>query len=300
MTPNSSPLHVAVIGAGAVGGFFGGQLLAAGHGVTFCVRRPFDHLRIDSATAPIDLPALSITDPAQARPVDLVLLGVKAGDTAAAAPWLAATCDAHTVVAVLQNGVDHITRLTPFIRAQMIVPAVVYVSAELVGAGHIRHDTNARLVVPSGDSGKRLADAYVGSGAEVVLSDDWVTEAWRKLCANVSINALTALTRSSADILHRHDIASVALSLMRECTAVANACGASLPRDTPEQVLTRQRALPENSRSSMLYDVLAGRPLEHDALHGAVLRGARDHDIAVPTTALVHALLDTLSASSAG
>ena len=154
--------------------------------------------------------------------------------------------------------------------------------------------------MPADEDGQRLSAAYAGSVVEVSLSDDWTTEAWRKLCANVSINALTALTRSCANILHRPDIADLALALMRECASVANAEGAHLADDTPEQVLARQRALPAGSRSSMLYDVLAGRPLEHDALHGAVLRGVQRHGIATPTTAIIHALLGTPSASFAG
>lgn len=294
------PLRVAVVGAGAVGGFFGAHLVEAGHDVVFCVRRPFDRIVVESATAPVDRTAVCLVDPSGASAVDLVVLAVKAGDTGSVASWFAALCGASTTVAVLQNGVDHVARVSPFVRAQMIVPAVVYVSAELVAPGHVRHDTNRRLVVPADEGGRRLVAAYEGSAIEVSLSAEWKTEAWRKLCANVSINALTALTRSSADILHRPDIAEIALVLMRECTAVANAEGAHLADDTPEQVLTRQRALPAHSRSSMLYDVLAGRPLEHDALHGAVLRGGQRHGIATPTTAIIHALLDTLSSSPAG
>ena len=125
--------------------------------MTFCVRHPFDRLVVESATAPVDRAAICLVDPAEASAVDLVVLAVKAGDTASLASRLAALCGASTTVAVLQNDVDHVARVSPFVRTRMIVPAVVYISAELLAPGHVRHDTNRRLVPADEDGHPRAA-----------------------------------------------------------------------------------------------------------------------------------------------
>lgn len=283
--------RIAVVGPGSVGVFFAGHLAAAGHDVVACARRPFDRYLIESKEHPLDIPAHVVTDPDQiTEPAPWVLLCVKGHQTEGAAGWLRALCTPDTRVLVVQNGIEH-DRAEPYVNGGAIVSTVVYCGAELIEPGHIEHSSAGHLIVASEPHGAALLELFDGSKAEVRPSDDFVTEQWRKLSLNVVANGLTALTDRELAVLGDPALYPVSVALLSECWQVARALGAEFDPTKAAELIDQIVAVAGDGGTSMLFDTRAGRPTEHDAIHGAALRKAEECGIDTPTLAIVHALL---------
>ena len=278
-----------------MGGYFAAHLALTGYEVQLCARRPFERLRVHTGGRWLDVDAPVLTDPSEANPVDWVLLATKAHHTVAAAPWLNALCREGTTVAVLQNGVDHEARVAPLVDAAEVLPTIVKYGGEQVEAGVVRHYTYGFLTAPDTPAGRRLQELFADSAVEVHLTRDFVTTAWSKLCTNVAANAIPALTMRRFPVFRRPDIAELAEGLISECAEVGRAEGADLPSSVPSDEVQRMASLPDEVGSSMLYDRLAGRSTEHEALNGAVVRAGRRHGIATPLNAAVTALLAAIT-----
>ncbi|MFE9881710.1 2-dehydropantoate 2-reductase [Streptomyces sp. NPDC005784] len=289
--------RVAVVGMGAVGSVVAAGLASTGRmEVTACVRSPLGGLRItrpDGAVEDILIP--EILDPAQMSAVEWVVLATKAHQTAGAAPWLERLCNADTRVAVLQNGVEHLERVAPLTNAARVLPVVVEIAAESPQRGHIRLFERPRVVVPEGDDGANFAALCQDSGITVTLTEDFVTAAWAKLCLNAANGAITALTMRRMPVFANPRIARLGHALVEEARQVATASGANLPDDLADQVIARLRTMPAESGSSMLWDRLAGRPLEYDARNGAVVRMGARLGIPTPHNETATALLEAVS-----
>jgi 2-dehydropantoate 2-reductase len=235
-------------------------------------------------------------DPGAVGPVDWVLLATKAQQTPAARPWLDALVGPRTTVVVLQNGVRHAERVSPPVPLEQVLPAVVYINAEPLRPGVILHRNYGYALVPAGDLAGRLAAVLPGD--MVRPRADFETDAWTKLVVNAAINSVTALTLRRIDVLRREDVGRTALEMMREGVAVARAEGVRVDDGLPEFTLRRMRSQPDGAGTSMLYDRLAGRPLEHEALVGTVARIGAEHGVATPVCAAVTALLAAISAAA--
>jgi 2-dehydropantoate 2-reductase len=284
--------RIAVVGPGGVGTFFAAHLAAAGRDVLACARRPFEHYVVESRTAPVRSPARVLTEPGQVEaPVDWVLVAVKAHQTPGAAPWLLRLCGEGTTVVAVQNGVEGEARLRPLVGAATVVGAVVYCGAELLAPGHIRHDSAGYLILPDVEASHRLAEIFVGTGAQVRISAAYVDEAYRKLGINVVLNGITALTDQPISVVARPDLRELGRRILQECWAVGRAEGATLSDDDIDPLL--EAFAQSNGITSMLQDRRAGRPTEHDALYGAVIRLGRCHGIPTP----YHETLDALLAA---
>jgi len=284
---------VAVIGAGAIGGFFAAKLQEAGHEVTLCVRTPIESLVLEQAGVKREVPVQIATDPARLRPVAWVFVATKAQDTAGAEPWLQALSDSGTTVVGLQNGIEQAERVKPLAP----VSSVVYCGAERVSPGTIVHHQSSRLIVPEGEVSTGLAELFSGTDVEVVPTPDFLTASWRKLLANVSTNPITALSMRRIGVLRDPDIHDLAQKLLDEAVAVGRAAGAQLTPEDARSVLDAQCRLDEGAGTSMLYDRLAGQPLEHEHITGAVVRTADRHGVDAPLNRAILALLRALSAS---
>ncbi|MFF3409641.1 2-dehydropantoate 2-reductase [Streptomyces sp. NPDC002742] len=291
--------RVAVVGMGAVGSVVAAGLASTGRmEVTACVRSPLGGLRITRPDGAVENTLIpEILDPAQVSAVEWVVLATKAHQTAGAAPWLERLCGADTRVAVLQNGVEHLERVAPLTGAARVLPVVVEIAAESPQRGHIRLFDRPRVVVPEGDDGARFAALCQDSGITVALTEDFVTAAWAKLCLNAANGAITALTMRRMPVFANPRIARLGHALVEEARQVAAASGANLPEDLADQVIARLRTMPAESGSSMLWDRLAGRPLEYDARNGAVVRMGARLGIPTPHNETATALLEAVSES---
>ena len=292
---------VAVVGLGGIGGAVAGFLADAGrHDVTACVRRPLDHLVVDCPGGQVDVPLKALTDPAQAKPVDWVLLCTKAHETASAGSWLQRLCTPSTRVAALQNGIDHVARIAPFANGATIVPALVYYNGEKLADGHVRFTPVSahELVVPDDEAGRAFAQLLEGTPLHVQLSGDFVTLKWRKLLLNAVVNPITALTLQRFAVLHRDDVHALGIDILNEALQVARADGANLPDDEPEQAMKVLLSFKVELGTSMYFDRLAGRPFEVEALTGAIVKTGERYGIATPLNGLLLTLLRAISEAS--
>jgi 2-dehydropantoate 2-reductase len=286
--------RIAVVGPGSVGVFFAAHLAAVGHDVLACARRPFTEYIVESATAELRLPAHVVTDPAEldgVAPVDWVILAVKVHQTGSAAAWLTRLCAPSTVVVVAQNGIDGESFAEPFVNGAELLPAVVYCGASLPAAGHTKHENDGFMIVPDTPTGHRLRDVFGDSPAQARPQASFHTDRWRKVGINVVANGLSALTLEPIGVLGRAGVARAATALLRECWAVARADGAELPDDSAAKLVALMAAARPDNRTSMLQDRELGRPLEHDAIHGGVVRAGRRLGVPTPLIELVDDLL---------
>jgi 2-dehydropantoate 2-reductase len=288
--------RVAVVGVGAIGATVAAAVQeAGGHEMVLCARRPLEEAvvqRPGGGEVVIEAPVL--TDPAGVDLVaDWVLLAVKAHQTEGAADWLKVLCGAGTIVAVLQNGIDHAERVGPLAGAATVLPVVNWCPAEPAGPGRVVQRGPLRLAVPDGAAGEAFA-ALMADSADVEVGGDFALEAWRKLCVN-AVSGVMALAGRPAEIFGLSDVRAVGRALAHECAAVARAEGVALTEADADDVIAWIEALPADAGSSILTDRRAGRALEWEARNAVIGRLARRHGIATPVADTVAALLHAAS-----
>ncbi|MEO6527993.1 MAG: 2-dehydropantoate 2-reductase [Gemmatimonadaceae bacterium] len=281
---------IAIIGPGAIGG-----ILAAWLGqdpdntITVCARAAFDHLEVETPSGKITCAPTILTDVSDARPVDWVLITTKAYDAAGAARWLPALRRADTPVVVLQNGVEHVERFTPYVRAEHLVPAVIDCPAERTAPGRMRQRGESWIIVPDSEQGRAFVPLFAKTNF-AVRTDDFTTRAWAKLCINAP-GAISAILMKPTGVIQVDPISELTRGIVRECVAVGRAEGAKLDDGIVEAVVEGARNAPADGLNSLIADRMAGRPMEIDARNGAVVRFGRKHGIPTPLNEMAVALL---------
>lgn len=284
---------IAVIGPGAVGGTVAAWLAHGGHEVSLCVRTPFDGLEVETPVGPISAAPRLLVDPKAASPADWVLVCVKAYDAAAAAQWLAKLVGPATRIAVLQNGVEHISRFEGLAPVERILPCVVDIPAERTAPGRIRQRGTGTIVVPESKAGEAFVALFAASPIAVSTTSDITTALWKKLCINCG-GVVSALTMKPGGVIREPGIADLVRGLVAECVAVGRAEGADLGDDQPEFVANQIASAPADAINSIYGDRLAGRPTEIDARNGVIVRLGQKHGIAAPLNAAAVALLGAM------
>ena len=285
-------MQVAVIGAGAVGCYYGGLLLRAGHDVTFIGRQTHVDainargLLLDTQSFKGHLPAKAATDAAALASPDLVLFCVKSADTEEAGRSLAGRLRPETSILSLQNGVDNPQRLLG-VTGHPVIPAVVYVGSEMAGPGHVRHHGGGDLAIGASPASETLAQTLDAAGIRTTIADDIETTLWSKLVINCAFNALSAVAGISyGPMLEVEGTRDVVASAVQEAVTVARASGVSMPDDLLERIMKIPAAMP-NQMSSTAQDLARGKPSEIDFLNGYVVRKGAELGIPTPTN---HAL----------
>ena len=285
-------MQVAVIGAGAVGCYYGGLLLRAGHAVTFIGRQPHvdainaHGLLLDTKSFKGHLPARAATDTTALAPPDLVLFCVKSADTEQAGRSLAGHLRPETSVLSLQNGVDNAQRLRA-VTGHAVIPAVVYVGSEMAGPGHIRHHGGGDLAIGASTASEALAQTLEAAGVHTTIAGDIEVTLWSKLVINCAFNALSAVANISyGPMLEVEGARDVVTRAVQEAIAVARACGVSMPEDLLGNILNIPTMMPAQ-KSSTAQDLARGKPSEIDFLNGHVVRQGIELGIPTPTN---HAL----------
>jgi 2-dehydropantoate 2-reductase len=308
-------MRTLVMGAGAVGAYFGGKLARAGADVVFVARGAnLDALRaggvrVEAGVSPADAagaPALHLTpvravaDPAEAGPVDLILVCVKSYDSAAAAAALRPIVTPDTIVLSLQNGIENEAILAGALGLPPLLGGLTHIGAELVAPGVVRHDSGGRIIFGELDGCRsaradRLAQLCSAAGIAHHLSRHIAVMLWDKLCWNAAFNACTAVARRTVgELLARIDGRALVRAAMLEVVAVANANGVALDAARVDPEIERSAAELGHLRTSMLQDRDRGRRLEHDALNGAVVRAAERTATPAPVNRVLYALLAVL------
>lgn len=300
-------MRVAVMGAGAIGGFYGAKLIQAGQEVHFLARgRNLAALRergwrIHSYQGDFAVPGVSATDdPASLGPVDLVIIGVKSYDTEAAIATIRPLVGPQTIVFSLQNGVENEPQFAAAYGAERVWGGVAYVEAELLEPGLIDHRVSGALAfgdwVGSEPSARcrAVAALFESVGVPCQLVVPAVICKWTKLMINAALNPMTALTDCTmAEIMAWAPSAETTCAIVEEVYAVARAAGVPVPAAERERILGIVNArLPV--RSSLWQDLRRGGRLEIDGLNGAVVRAGRAVGVPTPVNATLYGVLSLI------
>ncbi|WP_115719884.1 ketopantoate reductase family protein [Gallaecimonas mangrovi] len=306
-------MRIVVLGAGGIGGYYGARLQAAGHQVCFVARGAHlaamqqqgltvkhpaftQNLAVDACS----LDALAAKFPPKS--VDLVLLAAKSDATAsmlyALKNWLEAGSMA---VMSLQNGVDNEAAISQVVgEARTLGGLAVFISGHVVAPGKVQAHGNGELVYgawpnvnnrPMATLAQQLAPLFSDAGIKGVASDDIRRELWRKLMINNGVNPITALTGFRHDQVYaKPALANTVRQLMREVALASTAEGVNLSEADVEALFARVGAFP-SMKTSMLVDREKGRPMELDAICGAVLTRVASLGKTAPVTELLYGLL---------
>jgi 2-dehydropantoate 2-reductase len=292
--------RIAIVGPGAVGGVMAAWLGQGGrHDVTLCARRPLDELQVETPQGTLNIIPKVLTDPAQARPVDWILVTTKAYDAAGAAAWLKGLAGEGAPVAVLQNGVEHRERFAAFLPAAQLVPVMVDCPAERTTPTRIRQRGTAKMAVQDNNYGHEFKGLFADTPVEVALTTDLKSAVWRKLCINAA-GVISGVLLQPSGVMQDERIGELARQIVRECVAVGRAEGAVMDDDLPDKVVQTYRAAPPDSINSLHADRAAGRPTEIDARNGVIVRLGRKHGIATPCNQMAVALIEAMTRASAG
>jgi len=297
-------MKIAVMGAGAVGCYYGGMLARAGHDVTLigraqhvqAVRR--DGLLLDTQTFKTHVPMNASTETNAVRGAKLVLFCVKSTDTRTAAADMAPHLDPDALVFSLQNGVDNAEHLRAAL-AQEVVAAVVYVATEMAGPGHVKHHGRGELVIGPTSKSEELISMFATAGVPMQTSDNVDGELWSKLILNCAYNAISAISQLPyGRVVQGEGMQDVMRDVVAECLAVAQAARVTVTGDVWEAVERIARTMPAQF-SSTAQDISRGRRSEIDHLNGYVMRKGESLGIATPVNRVLHSLVKLIEGRQA-
>lgn len=292
-------MKIAVMGAGAVGCYYGGLLAKAGHEVTLigrprhveAIRR--EGLRLQTAESDVHAPLAASTEPAAVRGADIVLCCVKTSDTVSAASAMAPFLRPDAVIVSLQNGIENPELLRATL-PQEIIPAAVYVATAMAGDGHVRHHGGGQLVIGRSPDSEAVATLFSSAGVPVDISDNIVGVQWTKLIINCAYNALSAISGLPyAKLVQQPGIVQILREVVDECLTVAAKAGIVPVGDVWEGVERIPRTMAEQT-SSTAQDIKRGRPTEIDWLNGYIVRKGLELGVPTPVNHTLHALVKTL------
>jgi 2-dehydropantoate 2-reductase len=298
-------MRIAVMAAGAVGGYFGARMAAAGHDVAFIARGAHrdairrQGLRIESALGDLHLKDVTVTDdPSEVGPVDVVLFAVKLWDTETAGAATRPLVGPHTRVITLQNGVDSVERLAPILGEETTIGGATYVVTNIASPGLIRHNGTAAKITCGRLDGRpdallaRYVDAFKAANIDITLTDHMRLDLWKKFVVLSGTSGMTASTRQPLGVARDDpDMRAFFFQLLDETMAVARASGIEFPPDYTQERDRMVASFPPTMKASMANDLEAGRRLELDWLAGKVVALGRKYGIATPSHAAVYAIL---------
>jgi 2-dehydropantoate 2-reductase len=289
--------RIAILGAGAIGSTILAWLAQnPEHDILACTRTPFTSLSLETPDRSLHVSPRVLTDPETAAPVvDWLLVSTKTYDAPGAARWFPRLVGPQTRVAILQNGVEHLERFSKYLPAAQLLPVIVDIPAERSAPGRVRQRAFGRMTVANSPAGQAYADLFSHTPIERIITDDFRTAAWKKLCLNVP-GAVSAIALKPAVIAHDEAIADVMRGLIREAVLVGRAEGAALEDGIVDEVVNGYRGAPPDSMNSLHADRAAGRPMEVDARNGIIVRLGRKHHIPTPFNQMAVALLGAVAA----
>ena len=322
-------MRICVVGAGAIGGMLAVRLAHHGHAVSLILRganlsavRAHGMTLIEENGQELHMqPACATDSLAEAGPQDLVILGMKAHQVAAVAPDLHHLLDAGTSIVTMQNGipwwyfhklagawqgtpvraVDPDGSIAQHIPIDRVIGSVVYPASEVIRPGVIRVIEGNRFTLGEIDGSdtprvRAISDAFKAAGFKAPVSTDIRSEIWLKLWGNLSFNPISALTHATLeDICLFGPTRELAAGMMREAQAIGERLGVQFKVSLDKRIAGAQAV--GQHKTSMLQDVEAGRPLELQALVGAVIELGTITGVPTPTIGAVHALAGLLAQS---
>ncbi len=303
MSNKAKDLRFAVVGAGAVGCYFGGILARAGHHVTL-IGRPHHVSAIQQqglllTTKQFEefIPLQASTELTAVKDADVILFCVKSTDTIATAEQLKPYLSSAAVILSLQNGVEN-AELIRSVLTHQVIPAVVYVATEMVGDGHVKHNGRGELVIGASSASAFIAEVLSAAAIPTQVSDNVLGALWAKLIVNCAYNALSAITQLPyGQLVLQEGVPTMMEELILECLAVASAGGVVVPGDSRENVKQIARSM-ANQTSSTAQDLARGKRSEIDYLNGYVCRQGQRHHVPTPVNHTLTSLVKMLEKSA--
>ena len=297
-------MKIAVMGAGAVGCYYGGMLARAGHDVTLIGRKQHveavlrNGLLLETQAFQEHLPIKASVNADAVKGARLVLCCVKSTDTEGAGAAMGPHLAPDTLVLCLQNGVDNAARLQALLPCA-VAPAAVYVAAEMAGPGHVRHHGRGDLIIGPLPAGEEIARLFGDAGIAVRISANVAGALWTKLVINCSYNALSAITRLPyGRLVAGGGVEDVMRLVVQECLAVAQGEGVDVPAITWEEVRGIAAAMP-SQYSSTAQDIASGKRTEIEHLNGYVVRKGAMLGISTPANKVLYAIVKLLEGQAA-
>jgi 2-dehydropantoate 2-reductase len=297
-------MNIVVIGAGAIGGYFGGKLVNAGIPVTFLVREKRYKqlkergLRIESVHGDFTVQPHCVLAAEEVENPDLVLLAVKNYQLEGTFSDLKCFVERGAKILPLMNGVQHIDQLVAVFGRERILGGLCYIETTLNEFGDVVQKSLMHDIVfgPLTEVDlpylQRVNTLFLKSGVNAKISQDIITEMWSKFIFLVTLSGVTTATRSPIGVSQQDLFMSAFIrDFVQELVNLAKAIGIKLPEDFSEQMIQRITNTNPEMTSSMHRDLEKGLPLELDSLQGAVLNIAEQQKVAVPCTRAIHALL---------
>jgi len=294
---------IAVMGAGAVGCYYGGMLARAGHEVTLVGRREHVEamrragLRVEHRDFDASFPVKAAEDASGVKGAKLVLFSVKSQDTERAGQAMKAFLGPETAILSLQNGVDNAERLAATLGRE-VVGACVYVASGMAGPGHVKWNGRGELVIGKTSSSEEIALMFGKAEIPVEISDNIAGMLWAKLVVNCAYNALSAIAQLPyGRLVQGEGIPELMAGVVDECLAVARAEGVTIPGDM--HAATRRIAETMSGQfSSTAQDLAKGKPTEIEHLNGVVARKGEALGVPTPLNRMLVALVKVLERKS--
>jgi 2-dehydropantoate 2-reductase len=299
-------MRIAVMGAGAVGAYFGAKLSASGHNVAFLARGAHldalrhEGLRVDSPGSNLCIQnALFTNDPGEVAAVDLILFCVKSYDTEAAVGSLGPMMGSATTILSSQNGVDNADKIASRWGERRTLAGVVYLGAQLAQPGTIKHSAGGRIVFGELDGSVRdttmsIEQALTSAGIPSEISTNIRKAQWRKLLWNAPFCAISSLTRATVkEIIESDSLRKLAVDCMAEAKQAAYTQGVNLEVELVDETLNFSKTLGD-FKPSMLQDLEARKPLEYEAFNGIVVKLLRQAGKDAPMNQVFYGTLEYL------
>lgn len=293
-------MKIAVMGAGGIGGCYGGLLAQAGNDVTLIARGAHlaaikeKGLQLIQPEGDFTVAVAATDNPSQAGPVDLVIFSVKAHQNSKAAPLIGED----TTILTIQNGVESADELGQDYGAERVLPGSAYLLSNIASPGVIKQLSLAPRVAfgeSNGDQSQRavaIRDSFCEANIEAELSDDISKALWSKLLYNSPANGMASAARlSPRDLIEYPHGAAMFRSAIQEVASVGTAYGIPFGQDDVQGAMDLITARPMGARGSMQADLEAGRPLELEAIVGSVGRIGRKVNVPTPIFDMLYALL---------
>ncbi len=299
-------MKILVMGAGAVGAYFGARMRAAGEDVVFCARG--ENLRairergldITSIRGDLRIEVAATNTPREFAPYDLILFCVKAYDTDAAAQAISGCLRPGGAILTLQNGVENESKLAAIFGRDAVMGGNARVGVEMVAPGKIVHLSTGQIDFGELDGRetdrvRAIAEVFRRAGILGQVSADIMTARWDKLIWNGALNTVTTLTRRRVgEVIDDPEGLELLRKMMREIVNVARAEGAHISDDRIDAYIAHSHKNLRALKTSTQQDLERGKSLEYEALSGAVVRAASRHGLKVPTVEIVYTLLRLL------
>ncbi|RMX06390.1 ketopantoate reductase family protein [Corticibacter populi] len=280
-------MRIGVMGAGAVGCYYGALLARAGHAVTLIGRPALvtvvrqEGLRLQRADLDVQVAMQASQEPAALADAELVLFCVKSSDSEAAARALEDTLAPQAVVLSLQNGVDNPERIRAIL-PNPVVPAVVYVATEMAGPGHVLHHGRGELIAGPWEGCDAAQTQFAEAGIPLAIDAEVVQRQWQKLIINCAYNALSAVAQVNyGQLVQTEGVARLMQDVVDECLAVAAAQGLALTHPGMDAVLGLARGM-AGQHSSTAQDLARGKPTEIEYINGHIVRLGERLGVATP------------------